>query len=429
MKFIDLFAGLGGFHVALQKLGHTCVFASEKSESLAQLYQKNFGIDVNRDITKISVEKIPAFDILCAGFPCQPFSKAGTQEGLNDTKNGNLFYKIAEILNFHKPQYFILENVRNLEKHDGGKTWKHIREILEKELLYNIGTNIYSPHNIGIPQHRERFFIIGSRDNKIDELKWPKKNYPLQSLDNYILENPNHIFEISKEKKNALKVWQNFIKAFPKHHNLPSWPIWSMEFGADYPFTKSTPFSSTNYTLGKHKGAFGIPLSGCSREEKFNRLPSYARTHENKFPKWKQQFISKNRLFYSTYKDIIDEHLLNIKALPISSYQKFEWNYKEGKRDIYSHLIQFRGSGIRVKKADYFPSLVTVRTQTPIVGWQKRYITPLEGARIQALDMLELPSSLPTAYRALGNAVNSKIVYLIAKSFIGKRVKMEAKVN
>jgi len=429
MKFIDLFAGLGGFHVALEKLGHTCVFASEKSEDLAILYEKNFGIEVDRDITKISVKEIPKFDILCAGFPCQPFSKAGSQEGLRDSKNGNLFYKIAEILDFHKPKYFILENVRNLEKHDRGKTWQHIKGILEKELKYNITTNVYSPHNIGIPQHRERFFIVGDRDEELGEFKWPNKNYPLQKLDNYIIENYNEVFEINENKKNALKVWQGFIKAFPKHHNLPSWPIWSMEFGADYPFINTTPFSSNNYVLGKHKGAFGISLSGCSRDEKFSRLPSYARTQENVFPKWKQRFISNNRLFYKKYKTLIDEHLPQIKTLPIASYQKFEWNYQKGKRDIYSHLIQFRGSGIRVKRADYFPSLVTVRTQTPIVGWQQRYITPLEGAKIQALEMLELPSSLSTAYRALGNAVNSEIVYLIAKSFIGEKSKVGIKPN
>ena len=98
MKFIDLFAGLGGFHIALSNLGHECVFASEKKENLAKLYEKNFNIRVNRDITIQDVTKIPEFDILCAGFPCQPFSKAGSQLGLRDEKNGSLFDTIVEIL-------------------------------------------------------------------------------------------------------------------------------------------------------------------------------------------------------------------------------------------------------------------------------------------------------------------------------------------
>ena len=108
MKFIDLFAGIGGFQIALEKLGHECVFASEKRVNLAELYEKNFEIEVNRDITKIEVSDIPSFDILCAGFPCQPFSKAGKQDGLQDERNGSLFDKIVSVLEFHKPKYFIL---------------------------------------------------------------------------------------------------------------------------------------------------------------------------------------------------------------------------------------------------------------------------------------------------------------------------------
>ena len=98
LKFIDLFAGLGGFHVALKKLGHECVFACEIKETLAQLYEDNFDIKPHRDINKIDITKIPSHDILCAGFPCQPFSKAGSQKGLNDEKNGTLFSSIVKIL-------------------------------------------------------------------------------------------------------------------------------------------------------------------------------------------------------------------------------------------------------------------------------------------------------------------------------------------
>ena len=115
MRFIDLFAGMGGFHIALQDLGHTCVFASEVNEGLRELYKKNFGMECNGDINAVDIMTIPEHDIICAGFPCQPFSKAGKQNGLEDTTNGNFFNKIMEIANHHNPEYIFLENVPNLK--------------------------------------------------------------------------------------------------------------------------------------------------------------------------------------------------------------------------------------------------------------------------------------------------------------------------
>ncbi len=117
--FVDLFAGLGGFHLAL-KNSAKCVFASEKNETLRDIYKKNFNIKPKGDITKIPIENIPKHDILCAGFPCQPFSKAGKQMGFADRLNGPLFNKIVDVLDYHRPSYFLLENVRNLKSHLGG---------------------------------------------------------------------------------------------------------------------------------------------------------------------------------------------------------------------------------------------------------------------------------------------------------------------
>ena len=115
LTFIDLFAGLGGFHLALKSLGHKCVFASELNEDLRKLYFINHGIQCQGDITKIDITKIPKHDIICGGFPCQPFSKAGKQNGLEDPNNGNFFNLIMEIAEFHKPEYIFLENVQNLK--------------------------------------------------------------------------------------------------------------------------------------------------------------------------------------------------------------------------------------------------------------------------------------------------------------------------
>lgn len=128
LRYIDLFAGIGGFHLALQRLGHQCVFASELKADLRRLYAINFpGCEIQGDITQIRPENIPAHDILCAGFPCQPFSQAGKQQGFNDEKKrGNLFENICEIVAYHRPRYILLENVSNLKGHDKGNTWREI---------------------------------------------------------------------------------------------------------------------------------------------------------------------------------------------------------------------------------------------------------------------------------------------------------------
>jgi len=417
LKFIDLFAGVGGFHIALKKLGHECVFASEKKINLAELYERNFGIEVNRDITKINVSEIPSFDVLCAGFPCQPFSKAGKQDGLDDEQNGSLFDKIVDILEFHKPKYFILENVRNLIAHDNENTWFYIKEKLENKLGYEIDKRIYSPHNFGIPQHRERLFIVGSSEG-LEQFKWPEKTNTKTSVFDFLDETPNNAVKLEQEKEEVINIWQEFISQIPKKDKLPSFPIWSMEFGATYPFEERTPFASSSIALGKTKGNFGIELKGLSRNEKFENLPSYARTKQNEFPSWKKNYIRQNRAFYEEHKRVLQPIVKKIENLKIASWQKFEWNVQGGKRDLYNYIIQFRGSGVRVKRTDFFPSLVTVSTQIPIISWEKRYITPSEGARIQSLEGIELPKNIGTCFTALGNAVNASIVKLIAEQLI-----------
>ena len=135
MKFIDLFAGLGGFHLALRELGHECVFACEIDTQLNALYKENFGIPVALDIRDVDITAIREHDILCAGFPCQPFSQAtptDQQIGLECLKNGDLFNWIVEILRAKRPKYFILENVPFLLNHNGGKTWEFIKEELTR---------------------------------------------------------------------------------------------------------------------------------------------------------------------------------------------------------------------------------------------------------------------------------------------------------
>lgn len=175
-KFIDLFAGIGGFHLALHDLGGECVFSSEMDPQARKTYQHNFekispnifeNDLFNDDIRKTDPNKIPDFDVLCAGFPCQPFSQAGFKRGFNDnhsSERGNLFFNIAEILDAKRPKAFFLENVRGLVNHDNGKTFKVIRDILENDLGYSFYYKVVYASDYGLPQHRPRAFMIGFRD-------------------------------------------------------------------------------------------------------------------------------------------------------------------------------------------------------------------------------------------------------------------------
>jgi len=155
LLFIDLFAGLGGFHLALKELGHRCVFACEIDESMSSLYEKNFNMRPHGDIRTLDISSIPQHDILCAGFPCQPFSKAGGQRGLECPQWGDLINYVVEILRTHKPQYFILENVPNLVRHNEGRTWRQIKHRL-RLAGYSVRETQISPHQLGIPQVRNR---------------------------------------------------------------------------------------------------------------------------------------------------------------------------------------------------------------------------------------------------------------------------------
>ncbi len=174
--FIDLFAGIGGFHLAMHRLGGECVFASEIDEFARLTYEANHkkispklfenGF-FNKDIRTITPKNIPDFDILCAGFPCQPFSQAGHKRGFDDnhsSERGNLFFNIAEILEAKKPKAFFLENVRGLVTHDDGNTFKIIRDILENELGYSFYFKVVHASDYGLPQLRPRAFMVGFRD-------------------------------------------------------------------------------------------------------------------------------------------------------------------------------------------------------------------------------------------------------------------------
>ena len=165
LRYIDLFAGIGGFRLGMTQAGFTCVYSCEKNEHACAVYKANFGEDPTGDITVIDPTTIPDFDVLCAGFPCQAFSSSGKRLGFQDTR-GTLFFDICRVLEVKKPTAFILENVANLEKHDKGNTFKVMLNRL-KELGYTVAYEVLNAKDFGVPQNRERVIIVGNKDGKL----------------------------------------------------------------------------------------------------------------------------------------------------------------------------------------------------------------------------------------------------------------------
>jgi DNA (cytosine-5)-methyltransferase 1 len=224
MRFIDLFAGLGGFHQALEKLGHRCVFASEIDPQLADLYLKNFGIQPFGDIRKHHHE-VPAHDILCAGFPCQPFSKAGDQLGFDCPQWGDLFDYVEKIIKRHKPRFLLIENVPNLLRHDEGRTWKNVCKRLQ-EAGYAIDSTLLSPHMFGVPQIRDRVLIVGCRTGLAD-FSWPKATPIANKIGiKAILDvKPADARPLTTAAVRYITTWQELLDRLPADEQLPSFPI------------------------------------------------------------------------------------------------------------------------------------------------------------------------------------------------------------
>ena len=373
-RFIDLFCGIGGFHQAMKSLGGECVFACDIDEDCRKTYQANYGLKPIGDITKVDATDIPAHDVLCGGFPCQAFSKAGNRLGFDDSTKGTLFFDICRILEFHHPQYALLENVRNLASHDHGKTWSVIHDRLEA-LGYNLLPEpvIFSPHYIGIPQHRERVFIMCVRKDvgEVSPFELEKDLMKPCTIDS-ILQDDNEIpnieeYRISSDMENLIDLWNEFLQRI-KVKRLPGFPIWSERL--------------------------------CDLDP-----------HEDlaQYPTWKQNFIRKNHELYIHNREFIDEWMIRAKQNPLffGAKAKLEWQAGQTNHpDIWKQIFQLRPSGIRVKVNTYFPALVAI-VQTSIIGSRKRFLTPRECARLQSFPEDFQPDvKQPQAYKQFGNAVN-----------------------
>jgi DNA (cytosine-5)-methyltransferase 1 len=398
--FIDLFAGIGGFHLALSDLGGECVFASEIDTDAAAVYAENFDLKPAGDIRAVHVDQIPQHDVLCAGFPCQPFSKSGAQMGLDDETRGTLFFEIARIAEARRPRFLMLENVRNIAKHDNGRTWRVIIGRL-RELGYRVSTDplIFSPHLLppdqgGAPQFRERVFVLAEHrdyggdkrpDRPLIENKpigsWDPQDWDLkrwlrshsadeEDLTPYLLRN---------EEIRWIEAWGDLARRVVDR--LPGFPLWEQEF-VDRP-----------------------TLSGL--------------------PGWKQDFHRKNSDFYLRYRRQIDSwrKAWRVDEFP-ASRRKFEWQAQESTRDtaddIFELLIQLRPSGIRVKRPTYVPALVAI-TQTSVLGWERRRLTPREAASLQGIPTsFRLHEHDATAYRQLGNGVHTGVVRFLASAMFAE---------
>ena len=418
-EFIDLFAGVGGFHRALEAEGGQCVLAVERDTECQQVYEHAFpGTSLVADIRSLTRTDdgsdrnesevdalIPNHDVLCAGFPCQPFSKSGSQKGVRDRSRGTLFYDVMTIVMAKKPRFVMLENVRNLTgpRHRG--TWNDIIDSLRREgYLVSHDPLVLSPHRMapddgGAPQVRDRVFILAYLPRGPQKVageplippeassNWNPEDWRIEDFLDHDSDIENLCdYRLNTSESMWIEAWQAFVKRIDADH-LPGFPIWVDAF-------RSRP-----------------------------HIPEGT-------PRWKTDFLEKNSAFYRQHRTVIDSWMtekwgtegLYVTEFP-ESRRKFEWQARKVqptrvKRDLTKLVLQFRPSGIRVKPATYLPALVAI-TQTSIIGSRMRRITPREATRLQGMpdDMfVGTGISDSAAYKQLGNAVNVGVVRAAARS-------------
>ncbi len=402
-SYVDLFAGVGGFHAALGALGGECEFASEIDADAVAVYEANWGGAVSGDIVPLTADQmaVPAHDVLAAGFPCQPFSKSGYQRGMAETR-GTLFWNICRVLEERQPGVVLLENVRNLAGPRHRETWATIVRSL-RDLGYKVSgaPTVFSPHNLplalgGRPQTRDRVFITGIYVGKdrawaeaTNELLVPNK--PVDGWDPRDWNLLDHLpvatdaqtkadYGLSGAETEWIETWDEFVHLVSKRMRtgrLPGFPIWADAFVDEPEIDEDTPA-------------------------------------------WKADFLRKNSDLYVTHRGVIDRWRRKNGGLAHfpASRRKLEWQAQDSK-SLWDTVMHFRPSGIRAKKPNYLPALVAI-TQTSVVGSLQRRITPREAARLQGLpDWFSFGDQSDAAtYKQMGNGVNVGAAYFILRQHV-----------
>lgn len=411
--FADLFAGIGGFHAALAHAGGECVFVSEIDQRAAAVYRSQW-LNESTDDTWVNEAGNPVWvnndigdatpptgdligvpdhiDVLTAGFPCQPFSKSGYQEGMNEAR-GTLFWNIARVLQERQPSVILLENVRNLVGPRHTHEWRLIiREL--RNLGYRVSSkpSVFSPHFLppslgGTPQVRDRAFILGTfvgAGQAPDPhtvpptlVRGPVNDWDPQQWDiSWALDDEDEIvrledYDLSVTERGWIDFWDELIQELPEHkpglQRLPGHPLWADHW---------------------------VPLNTLHDIDLDN------------LPAWKRDFVLKNARYYEANSDVINlwKQDKRYTQLP-ASRRKLEWQAQD-ETSLWDTVMHFRPSGIRCKRPTYLPALVAI-TQTSIIGPRQRRLTPHEAARLQGLSRSFSfgGQSDSASYRQVGNGV------------------------
>ena len=448
VTFVDLFAGIGGFHHAALKVfpGAKCVMAVEWDKDCQKVYSTAFpetdlrgdirevltitknNVKVNASPTEIKkFNLVPAHDILFAGFPCQPFSKGGSQKGLSELTQGTLFHEVMRIIVARRPRLVILENVANLVGHDEGRTWNTIVDAL-RAAKYAVDREplLISPHQIkktrgGAPQNRPRVYIVAvdsktglkvpDNSNLLDEGDWRPDTSPPWDIKSVFRDSDQKETTLDTKDLRWLKAWDDFVKLIPAD-DLPSFPIW---------------VDAWHGRMRKPKKVAGSISSLRAKR---------ARTAKST-PVWWNEFVRKNRKFYGEHSELIDSWITKWKVNDFpESRRKLEWQarrfhpLRQG-RTIRDCIIQLRPSGIRVKAPTYAPALIAM-AQTPIIGlgdtWRR--LGPAEAGVLQGFSnfrpwrkVMKKHRSFraAAAYKQFGNAVNVGVAALVLRRAAERR--------
>lgn len=445
LGFIDLCAGTGGFHTALDNIEEyntKCILASDIDKNCRKVYFINHGIPVHNDLKDIEYKNIKNIDIVCAGFPCQPFSVAGKRLGLDDAR-GTVIHNILEIVKTNKPKMIVLENVKGLKSMKNKD--KNNEEVMAYKLIGNTLSDldyyyydrVISPHEINIPQKRERVVIIGIRKDVIkkkfnnneefqkNRLKFIEeliKKRKCKNKDKNIYQNEKDIkieFKLNKEQNNTLNLWREFV-------NMKEWDkIDNIELSKTYLKHFCNKSEEQIDKVKKHRNFkqthFFTDFKYFKKNDIIPKNIKYKNRKSNKISKSVKKKCDELNCLYDNntkFKQIIDKFLKKNKGLiETLSYQNRYLEYSGGQNfgsecKLNNFFAQFRMSGVRIRKSNYFPTLVK-SGPLPVIIKKNRFLSDVECGNLQSFKKNFIFLSKSSAIKQTGNAVNTEVIELM----------------